>query len=467
MKAPPADVRLLSTPTSILILGPSSAFGMPDLKPLSVLSTFELGPNDRHAFSVLQSLRSDTYEMTKARDCLGKMAGETYTISNTALNQDAILGLHSHLRSGRLQMIVVDRYYRHATSFTAYAKSGTSPVPLAHPHQPAAKAAASPRLPTHQVTPATHTVPPQANVGNWSVEQRLKLLFEDMLPLLGQDLRAYVQSMLTGKALASLVAGIVLMAGLQAIPGVGEIADAALLGVVWIYAGWDGLRAVPVLVKAVRHAASAATIGEIEATAPDAARALETLGGDVLAILIARAAKRSTSGGGEASGAARENVAAPVINPNRGQGVGSLKSGSLKGSTALSPIVSDTSFTRYMDKVQQLDVSTKSNAAVFYSGPGNRALAESFAASNNRTTLEMTPGGQWLDAEKLFGPDSPLTPDQATKVWSSLSERFAEGASGNTIGFVEGARDAGIFNTVEYPALLRNPDVTNVITGGK
>jgi hypothetical protein len=111
-------------------------------------------------------------------------------------------------------------------------------------------------------------------------------------------------------------------------------------------------------------------------------------------------------------------------------------------------------------------VSTARSSAVFYSGRGNRELAEQFARQSGMSTLEMTPGGEWLDAQNLFGPNSVLTPNEAVEVWSRLSERFASEASGNAIGFVEGARPGSIFNTVEYPALRRNPDVTNVLTGG-
>ena len=119
-----------------------------------------------------------------------------------------------------------------------------------------------------------------------------------------------------------------------------------------------------------------------------------------------------------------------------------------------------------MRRVETLDVGTARNGAVFYSGRGQRALAEEFAAANGRTTLEMTPGGQWLDQQALFAPNSPLTPEQATAVWSRLSQRFAEAASGNAVGFVQGARPGGIFNTVEFPQLVANPNVTNVITEG-
>jgi len=120
----------------------------------------------------------------------------------------------------------------------------------------------------------------------------------------------------------------------------------------------------------------------------------------------------------------------------------------------------------YLRLVDDLDVSTARNGAVFYSGKGNRELAEAFARQNGRTTLEMTPGGKFLDDLQLFGPNSPLTPEQATQVWSRLSQRFAAEASGNVTGFVRGARPEGIFNTVEFPAPRANPNVTNVITGG-
>jgi hypothetical protein len=123
-------------------------------------------------------------------------------------------------------------------------------------------------------------------------------------------------------------------------------------------------------------------------------------------------------------------------------------------------------FNYYMRQAQTLDVSTGPNQAVFYSGPGNRALAEQFAEQNGKLTLEKTQGGSWLDQQGLFNPDSPLTREQAGQVWSTISQRFAQGASGNAVGFVNGARAGSIFNTVEYPTLLNNPSIVNVITGG-
>lgn len=128
------------------------------------------------------------------------------------------------------------------------------------------------------------------------------------------------------------------------------------------------------------------------------------------------------------------------------------------------PNTNEKSFKYFQDLVEKLDVSTKPNTATFYSGIGNRELAEHFALQNGKTTLEMTRGGKYLDNLNLFENGSPLTGDQASQIWARLSERYAQNASGNVYGFVSGARTNSIFNTVEYPALKLNPNVTNIFT---
>ena len=141
----------------------------------------------------------------------------------------------------------------------------------------------------------------------------------------------------------------------------------------------------------------------------------------------------------------------------------------LKGSTgSVEEVIESGSntdvFDYYMDLVETLDVSTEPNTATFYSGPGNRALAEEFAKVNGMVTLETTPGGAYLDELKLFEVGSPLTKEEATNVWARLSARYAQNASGNTYGFVNGSWSESIFNTVEYPEILKNPHVTNIFT---
>lgn len=105
-------------------------------------------------------------------------------------------------------------------------------------------------------------------------------------------------------------------------------------------------------------------------------------------------------------------------------------------------------YSSLLEKAKKVDVWTSAHQAVFYSGEGNRALAESFAKLNGKTTLEMTLGGKYFESLKLFDSGSPVTEDQALEIWKILSERYAKGASGNVYGFIKGARPGGIFNTV-------------------
>ncbi len=136
------------------------------------------------------------------------------------------------------------------------------------------------------------------------------------------------------------------------------------------------------------------------------------------------------------------------------------------GTAATFAEIQSEAFTDYLAQAETLDISTAENEAVFYSGQGNRALAEQFAEANGKFTLEKTSGGKWLDQQELFGPNSPLTGTQARVVWENLSQRFADNASGTSISFVNGAGPDSIFNTVEYPTLLNNPKILNVLTGG-
>ncbi|MCB0486031.1 MAG: hypothetical protein KDC47_07545, partial [Flavobacteriaceae bacterium] len=113
-----------------------------------------------------------------------------------------------------------------------------------------------------------------------------------------------------------------------------------------------------------------------------------------------------------------------------------------------------------IEKVPFLDVSTGLDETTFWSGRGNRAVAESFAVPANKFTLEMTPGGKYLDSLNLF---DRFPGKQAIIPWERLSLRFAQGASGRVSAFVEGARSEGVFYRIEYPALISNPEVTEVL----
>ncbi|MBW2956291.1 hypothetical protein, partial [Hafnia paralvei] len=120
------------------------------------------------------------------------------------------------------------------------------------------------------------------------------------------------------------------------------------------------------------------------------------------------------------------------------------------------------------DTVEQLNVSTPENDAVFYSGKGAREDAEIFVQEHGKMTLESTPGGKWLDDLKLFEDGVVgIKRNDALEIWKKTSRRYAENASGISIGILNSPRIESIFNTMEYPALRLNTQITNVITGGK
>jgi len=62
----------------------------------------------------------------------------------------------------------------------------------------------------------------------------------------------------------------------------------------------------------------------------------------------------------------------------------------------------------------------------------------SWAEANGKFTIEMTPGGKWLNGLDLFGANSPVTRPQATALWNAASEQFASGASGGVNAFSRG-----------------------------
>ncbi|MGE5397675.1 MAG: alpha/beta fold hydrolase, partial [Chitinophagales bacterium] len=117
----------------------------------------------------------------------------------------------------------------------------------------------------------------------------------------------------------------------------------------------------------------------------------------------------------------------------------------------------------YMQLVETLDIKTDRDDAVFYSGPGNRALAEKYAQESGDETLEMTPGGKFLDDQVLFDQYSLLTANEAVGIWSVLSHRYAEASSGTVHCFVTGARPTGVFTTIELPELLKNKAVKRIV----
>jgi hypothetical protein len=135
------------------------------------------------------------------------------------------------------------------------------------------------------------------------------------------------------------------------------------------------------------------------------------------------------------------------------------------GTAAFRKTMNNSVFSHYKKLSEKVDVSTRPNEAVFYSGSGNREAAEAFARNNEKLTLNMTSGGKRFDKAYL-SDERTLTQKQIDEIWGNLSKRYAQGSSGNVYGFVEGAKPSSIFNTVENPILTDagNKQITNFFT---
>ena len=323
MKVPPSQVLVLSTPDSTVFLGPPGAWGMSELGSVAVLDKPVESFNDRQALDTLEGLKRDDWQVAKLRNYLAGPAVTVFgsvTVRTTRHDAGQVFGsLRTHLRSHRLRAVVIRNHVRSvAPSPAQRGAAGPQALPGAASGGPAVSRPGLPgTLPQGGSLPA---VRPPANVAGWSTRDRLMALLHDTLPLLGPDLRAHLAAMTSTEAMAHLLAGMALMAGLQAVPVVGEAADAVFLGVAYAYAGWDGLRAVVHLVRAVRAAVGARSEAEIAQAAPGAADALITLGGAFLDAVALRMAKRSTSGGG--AKAATEKAEEQEVSINRGAGIG-------------------------------------------------------------------------------------------------------------------------------------------------
>ena len=90
--------------------------------------------------------------------------------------------------------------------------------------------------------------------------------------------------------------------------------------------------------------------------------------------------------------------------------------------------------TQVIEQVQQLGVGTGRNELLLWSGLGRGRegiiRSQEYAAQYGGRTLEMTPGGKWLDGMDLYGGSSPFTRAEADYVWGSVSRSLAEQASG-------------------------------------
>jgi hypothetical protein len=112
-------------------------------------------------------------------------------------------------------------------------------------------------------------------------------------------------------------------------------------------------------------------------------------------------------------------------------------------------------------------VSSPVNGANFYSGKDAdgikmRVYAERNVDGTNSVALEQTLGGKHFDDMNLFGAKSPVSTDHAVEVWKRLSQRYAQNAEGDVTAWTHDSWEGRIWNTMERPALEKNPNVGKI-----
>jgi hypothetical protein len=289
------------------------------------------------------------------------------------------------------------------------------------------------------------------NVGAMTLDERFTSVLNRTVGKLPSSIQGEFAALLSPTSLAILVGSLVAWAISHAF-GVGEVIDVILLVGGAVALGFAAFDVGKHLGHFLSLTASATTEEELNGAADHLAKAIAIMGVAAFVALVTKAAGKSRGGGkGKGNAAAAEAEEAAAAN----------KGAKEKGKAPTTP------FDYYMDLVETLNVSTPKNSSIFYSGPGNRAAAEAFAAKTGKFTLEQTPGGKMLNDLKLYDADSPLTAAEADNIWARLSVRYAQQASGEVTAFVEGAKPDRIFLSVEKPILEANPNVTAIIMGGK
>ncbi|MCR2762628.1 hypothetical protein NQ152_03805 [Microbacterium sp. zg.B48] len=92
-------------------------------------------------------------------------------------------------------------------------------------------------------------------------------------------------------------------------------------------------------------------------------------------------------------------------------------------------------------------------------GPGGSGIAENIATGSGGRTLEQTLAANGVDPLPVWNQKDP----ESVRFWEDASAAFAENASGQVRAVVgSDLRPGNIWQTVEIPRLVDNPNVTSI-----
>jgi filamentous hemagglutinin len=152
---------------------------------------------------------------------------------------------------------------------------------------------------------------------------------------------------------------------------------------------------------------------------------------------------------GDQVGPAIEFLASALITKNAGEG--SAAEGEAEGQAATTATNSN-------------PVATEPNSAFFWSGRtnglGGQEIAAQIAQLNNGTTLETL-----IAQNAIQMPAWDASNPAVVQAWQNISAQYAAGASGSVRAVIgSNLRPGNVWETAELPALMNNPNVTQITT---
>jgi uncharacterized protein YukE len=183
-----------------------------------------------------------------------------------------------------------------------------------------------------------------------------------------------------------------------------------------------------------------------------------------------------TSGGHGSSGPPEPHVSADHTSPGTGDGNGHVPAEHSfpDAHHGVEPYAMDSDghyLPGSLPSYQQLQgiTSTEPNTAFYWSGrnadgigvgPDDSGIAELIAHGSGGTTLEMTLADKGIDPLPVWNRHDPVS----VQFWEDASAAYAENAQGEVTAIIgSNLRPGNVWQTVEIPRLMENPDITRIV----